>query len=158
MYASNDPNSPDYNTIKVADFGLAKFVSESSMMKTTCGTVRPPFCPLHSCPHFRTPRSPFLPRQPLALSAAGELSMHWQRCGRRSRVLARAHAAFLTSTASSPLPHRHPLPASLFAALTPRTVQPGYVAPEVLDPYLPFTNGYGPEVDLWSLGVVLYIM
>ena len=73
LYASNDPNSPDYNTIKVADFGLAKFVSEASMMKTTCGT-------------------------------------------------------------------------------------PGYVAPEVLDPYLPFTNGYGPEVDLWSFGVVLYIM
>jgi serine/threonine protein kinase len=39
LYASNDPKSPDYNTIKVADFGLAKFVSESSMMKTTCGTV-----------------------------------------------------------------------------------------------------------------------
>jgi len=73
LYASNDPKSPDYNTIKVADFGLAKFVTESSMMKTTCGT-------------------------------------------------------------------------------------PGYVAPEVLDPYLPFTNGYGPEVDLWSMGVVLYIM
>mmetsp|Transcript_3807 Transcript_3807/g.9108 ORF Transcript_3807/g.9108 Transcript_3807/m.9108 type:complete len:522 (+) Transcript_3807:78-1643(+) len=73
LYASNDPNSPEYNTIKVADFGLAKFVSEASMMKTTCGT-------------------------------------------------------------------------------------PGYVAPEVLDPYLPFTNGYGPEVDLWSFGVVLYIM
>jgi calcium/calmodulin-dependent protein kinase I len=73
LYASNDPRNPDYNTIKVADFGLAKFVTESSMMKTTCGT-------------------------------------------------------------------------------------PGYVAPEVLDPYLPFTNGYGPEVDLWSMGVVLYIM
>ena len=39
LYASNDPDSPDYNTIKVADFGLAKFVTENSMMKTTCGTV-----------------------------------------------------------------------------------------------------------------------
>jgi serine/threonine protein kinase len=38
LYASNDPNSPDYNTIKVADFGLAKFTSEQSQMKTTCGT------------------------------------------------------------------------------------------------------------------------
>ena len=60
-------SQPDYNTIKVADFGLSKFVSEQSHMKTTCGT-------------------------------------------------------------------------------------PGYVAPEVLDPYLPFTSGYGPEVDLWSMG------
>ena len=44
----------------------------------------------------------------------------------------------------------------IFVLPIPR--QPGYVAPEVLDPYLPFTNGYGPEVDLWSMGVVLYIM
>jgi hypothetical protein len=40
LYASSDPKSPDYNTIKVADFGLSKFVSETSQMKTTCGTVR----------------------------------------------------------------------------------------------------------------------
>ena len=40
LYASSDPKSPDYNTIKVADFGLSKFVSENSQMKTTCGTVR----------------------------------------------------------------------------------------------------------------------
>lgn len=30
---------------------------------------------------------------------------------------------------------------------------PGYVAPEVLS-----YTGYGPEVDLWSLGVLLYVL
>lgn len=30
---------------------------------------------------------------------------------------------------------------------------PGYVAPEVLT-----YSGYGPEVDMWSLGVLLYVL
>eukprot|EP00960_Hanusia_phi_P058001 763738-Hanusia_phi.AAC.4 len=38
LYASNDPRSPDYNTIKLADFGLAKFMTGSGAMKTICGT------------------------------------------------------------------------------------------------------------------------
>jgi serine/threonine protein kinase len=50
LYASNDPKSPDYNTIKVADFGLSKFVSENSQMKTTCGTVS------NTSEHVHTPR------------------------------------------------------------------------------------------------------
>uniref|UniRef100_A0A7S4P3Z5 Protein kinase domain-containing protein n=1 Tax=Guillardia theta TaxID=55529 RepID=A0A7S4P3Z5_GUITH len=73
LYKSNDPLSPDYNTVKLADFGLAKFVGVDETMKTTCGT-------------------------------------------------------------------------------------PGYVAPEIIDPKMPFGDGYGPSVDIWSLGIVLYIM
>ena len=32
------------------------------------------------------------------------------------------------------------------------------VAPEVVDPNLEHGDGYGPEVDLWSVGVILYSM
>jgi serine/threonine protein kinase len=35
---------------------------------------------------------------------------------------------------------------------------PGYVAPEVLDPRLRGPNGYGAESDIWSIGVVVYIL
>ena len=34
LYASNDADAP----IKIADFGLARIVSPSDMMKTACGT------------------------------------------------------------------------------------------------------------------------
>lgn len=71
LYSSNDERSPNYDVIKVADFGLAKVVHGGSdhSMTTTCGT-------------------------------------------------------------------------------------PGYVAPEVLEQ----AGGYGPEVDVWSIGVILYIL
>ena len=72
LYASGDPASPDYNTIKIADFGLAKVVSGRSTMSTPCGT-------------------------------------------------------------------------------------PNYVAPEVIDPARG-SKVYGPEVDIWSLGVIVYVM
>jgi calcium/calmodulin-dependent protein kinase I len=73
LYSSGDEGSPDYNVIKVADFGLAKVLTGGAKdggMSTTCGT-------------------------------------------------------------------------------------PGYVAPEVLEQN---ARGYGPEVDAWSLGVILYIL
>jgi len=35
---------------------------------------------------------------------------------------------------------------------------PGYVAPEVLDPKLAGSQGYNSAIDIWSIGVVLYIM
>ena len=71
LYASADPNSESYNTIKLADFGLAR-IMEDGCLKTMCGT-------------------------------------------------------------------------------------PAYVAPEVLFQSVK-KNGYHHEVDLWSLGVVVYVM
>jgi len=72
LYASNDPQSPDYTTVKVADFGLSKIFFEKQAMRTVCGS-------------------------------------------------------------------------------------PNYVAPEVVDPYC-ISIGYGPEVDIWSMGIVIYVM
>ncbi|EKX51008.1 hypothetical protein GUITHDRAFT_157273 [Guillardia theta CCMP2712] len=72
LYASNDPQSPDYTTVKVADFGLSKIFVEKQPMRTVCGS-------------------------------------------------------------------------------------PNYVAPEVVDPYC-ISIGYGPEVDIWSMGIVIYVM
>jgi len=39
LYASNDPDDPLYNTIKLVDFGLAKLTENAkTALKTTCGT------------------------------------------------------------------------------------------------------------------------
>eukprot|EP01120_Amphizonella_sp_Union-15-10_P014563 TRINITY_DN709_c0_g1_i1.p1 TRINITY_DN709_c0_g1~~TRINITY_DN709_c0_g1_i1.p1 ORF type:complete len:384 (+),score=83.20 TRINITY_DN709_c0_g1_i1:103-1254(+) len=35
---------------------------------------------------------------------------------------------------------------------------PGYVAPEILDPSMTGSGGYDKEVDMWSAGVVMYIL
>eukprot|EP00292_Cryptomonas_paramecium_P005260 CAMPEP_0113693906 /NCGR_PEP_ID=MMETSP0038_2-20120614/19947_1 /TAXON_ID=2898 /ORGANISM="Cryptomonas paramecium" /LENGTH=436 /DNA_ID=CAMNT_0000616075 /DNA_START=53 /DNA_END=1359 /DNA_ORIENTATION=- /assembly_acc=CAM_ASM_000170 len=71
LYASADPSSPDFNTVKVADFG--SFYGDQSVMSTVCGTAE-------------------------------------------------------------------------------------YLAPEMLDQLQGGGSGYGPEVDLWSLGVCVYGM
>jgi len=73
LYASSDPASPEYNTVKVADFGLASFYGDQSVMSTVCGTAE-------------------------------------------------------------------------------------YLAPEMLDQLQGGGIGYGPEVDVWSLGVCVYGM
>jgi calcium/calmodulin-dependent protein kinase I len=73
MFMSKDPNSSNYNTIKLADFGFAKFTDPQEVMKTVCGT-------------------------------------------------------------------------------------PLYIAPEVLEADMPDHPGYGCEVDIWSIGVILYLL
>jgi len=38
LYVTNDPASPNYNVIKIVDFGLAKLQDSKSNLQTVCGT------------------------------------------------------------------------------------------------------------------------
>lgn len=60
LYATDDPNSPDYKLIKVTDFGFSR-VSHISTMRTTCGT------PEYMAPEVLTGCSP----DPAAAAGSG---------------------------------------------------------------------------------------
>jgi len=47
---------------------------------------------------------------------------------------------------------------SLDSKLTKAVGTPGYIAPEILQTLDEDLDGYGKEVDLWSVGVIMYIL
>jgi len=178
---SNDESSSNYTHIKVADFGLARCVcspcSNALSQSLTLSLPPPPpflflFSPLslarspfpcvcspcsnapaalllrrsNSCSHVSSaaPDAPLAPHLPLH-------SCLW----RASPLLPGRQARQTTNNKIRCGNYRLGGPG---AAMRTMCGTPGYVAPEVLDPRLSGPSGYGPEIDVWSMGVVLYIM
>lgn len=143
LLEKSDPSASTeeaYWDIKVSDFGVVKIFSDQASLATSVHGGRA-FAGMEATPPFGAQRS------------FGHSSSSFTLFD-----LVAEHHAPQTDRSSSLVGATRPPAAAMLDRCVSRVGSPYYRAPEQVFCYPPYPTTYGPGVDIWSAGVVAYVL